>query len=124
MTVLSRISVHFGATQRTQGETLHTRKTGNTDGGEVSVDLKDKSRTTLHNSITPHSKTTTTIKKSYIWLETPASTANTKIQNQRKTSEDISDIKNLTSLPHRTENLSNTQSRHTPVETQVCTNSF
>lgn len=34
MTVLSRISVHFGATQRTQGETLHTRKTGNTDGGE------------------------------------------------------------------------------------------
>lgn len=42
MTVLSRISVHFGATQRTHGEKLHTTTQKETKGGEGNVDLKDK----------------------------------------------------------------------------------
>lgn len=72
MTVLSRISLHFGATQRTRGEKLHTSKTDNTDGDRgASVENADP----LHNTITPHSETKN---KNHIYRTQPASTARHK----------------------------------------------
>ena len=121
-TVLRRISVHFGATQRTQGVKLHVRDTDKTQGDRgARVDLKDESRPTSQQLHSSH-RDKKNIK--FIWHKTPASTANTKIEKTtgRRLSERLSDRK--TSRHCLTERGVNTHSCHTPVQTQVCANSY
>ena len=102
MTVLSRVSVHLGP-HRGHGvrrvEELHTRKTDDTEEDRgASVDLRDRSRPTSsqHHSSLPNGgkkkKKKCKIEKIIIiWHRTPATSANTKIENQRQTSECLSD---------------------------------
>lgn len=129
MTVLSRISVHFGATQRTHGEKLHTTTQKETKGvgGEPMWTSKTKKQT--HTSQQHHSslqKTTTTNKENHIYLA-----QDSHVRSQHKIIKPKGNF--WVSLRHEKldvtasqnwESVKNTQSRHTPVETQVCTNSF
>lgn len=107
------------------GKNSTLEKTDNTDGdgGKLVWTSKTKKQThfTTASLLTPKQNKTNHI---YLAQDSRSYSQTQKYKNQRETSVYLSDIKNFTSLPHRTEDLSNTQSRHTPVETQVCTNSF
>lgn len=94
-----------------------TKTIGNTERG-VSVALKDKSRTILHNSITPRSKTT--LKKKIIYLA-----QDSRVNSQHKNMEPKEDFwvylrhKNLTSLPHREFCVKHTKLPHTCRDTRL-----
>lgn len=132
MTGLSGILVHFGATQRTQGVKLHIENGDETERDRVAHRGTSKTKADpLYNSFIPHARTETICQVHL--AQTPSATANTKIEiksqkNKRtkKPKGSLLSICQTEKSSHHcfTERSVNTQSCHTPGQTQVCAESY